>query len=42
MPMTFPPHPGLSIKQHCLEALGLRVTEATQVLGVAATRFRAC
>ncbi len=35
MPMTFPPHPGLSIKQHCLEALGLRVTEATQVLGVA-------
>ena len=35
MPMTFPPHPGLSIKQNCLDALGLSVTEAAKVLGVA-------
>ncbi len=35
MPMTFPPHPGLSIKQNCLDALGLSVTEAANVLGVA-------
>ncbi len=30
-----PPHPGRSIKDACLDALGLTVTEAAQVLGVA-------
>ena len=33
--MKNPPHPGLSIKQNCLEPLGLSVTEAARVLGVA-------
>lgn len=35
MPMKDPPHPGLSIKMNCLEPLGLSVTEAATVLGVA-------
>lgn len=35
MPMKSPPHPGRSIKQNCLDALGLNVTEAAKVLGVA-------
>lgn len=35
MPMKNPPHPGLSIKMNCLEPLGLSVTEAATVLGVA-------
>ena len=35
MPMKNPPHPGRSIKDACLEPLGLTVTEAAKVLGVA-------
>ena len=35
MGMRNPPHPGLSIKHNCLEPLGLSVTEAATVLGVA-------
>lgn len=32
--MKNPPHPGLSIRQDCLEPLGLSVTEAAAHLGV--------
>ncbi|MDE2830765.1 MAG: HigA family addiction module antitoxin [Gemmatimonadota bacterium] len=35
MSMKNPPHPGLSIKKNCLEPLGLNITEAAKVLGVA-------
>ena len=35
MTMNNPPHPGRSIKQNCLDPLGLSVTEAATVLGVA-------
>jgi len=35
MPMKNPPHPGYSIKDACLDPLGLSVTEAAQVLGIA-------
>jgi antitoxin HigA-1 len=35
MPMKNPPHPGHSIKDACLDPLGLSVTEAAQVLGIA-------
>ena len=35
MTMKNPPHPGRSIRQNCLEPLGLSVTEAAEVLGVA-------
>lgn len=35
MPMKNPPHPGRSIKDACLDPLGLTVTEAARVLGVA-------
>ena len=35
MPMSTPPHPGRSIRENCLEPLGLNVTEAAHVLGVA-------
>ncbi len=35
MTMKYPPHPGRSIKQNCLEPLELNVTEAAKVLGVA-------
>ena len=35
MGMKNPPHPGRSIKQNCLEPLGLSVTEGARVLGVA-------
>ena len=35
MAMKNPPHPGHSIKINCLDALGLSVTEASKVLGVA-------
>lgn len=35
MPMKNPPHPGRSIKDGCLEPLGLTVTEGAKVLGVA-------
>jgi addiction module HigA family antidote len=35
MPMKNPPHPGHSIKDACLAPLGLNVTEAANVLGIA-------
>ena len=35
MVMINPPHPGLSIRENCLVPLGLNVTEAAKVLGVA-------
>ena len=35
MVMKNPPHPGRSIKKNCLDPLGLNVTEAARVLGVA-------
>ena len=35
MTMKNPPHPGLSIKENCLEPLGLNVTDASRILGVA-------
>lgn len=35
MPMKNPPHPGRSIKNTCLDPLGLTVTDAARVLGVA-------
>jgi addiction module HigA family antidote len=34
MSMKEPPHPGLSVRFDCLEALGLSVTKAAKVLGV--------
>ncbi len=34
MPMKNPPHPGRSIRDACLEPLGLNVTEAAKVLAV--------
>ena len=33
--MKNPPHPGHSIGEACLEALGLSVTEGARILGVA-------
>ena len=33
--MHDPPHPGLSIRENCLDPLGLSVTAAAQQLGVA-------
>jgi addiction module HigA family antidote len=35
MPMKNPPHPGTSIRDACLEPLGLNVTDAAKVLGIA-------
>jgi len=35
MPMKNPPHPGHSIKDACLDAVGLSVTDGAKVLGVA-------
>lgn len=35
MPMKNPPHPGRSIKDACLDPLGLSVTEAADGLGIA-------
>ena len=35
MAMKAPPHPGRSIRENCLDPLGLNVTEAARVLGVA-------
>ena len=35
MPMSNPPHPGRSIRENCLDPLGLNVTEAAKVLDVA-------
>ena len=34
MPMNNPPHPGLSVRHDCLEALGISVTEGAKILGV--------
>lgn len=34
MPILNPPHPGRIVRQDCLEALGLTVTEVAKVLGV--------
>jgi antitoxin HigA-1 len=34
-PVKNPPHPGRSIKDACLDALGLSVTEGARILGVA-------
>lgn len=33
--MKNPPHPGRSIRENCLDPLGLSVTDAAKVLGVA-------
>ena len=33
--MKNPPHPGRSVRENCLQPLGLSVTEAAGVLGVA-------
>jgi len=33
--MSNPPHPGRSIRENCLDPLGLNVTEAAKVLDVA-------
>ena len=35
MAMKNPSHPGYSIRENCLEPLGLSVTEAARALGVA-------
>ena len=35
MAIKNPPHPGSSIRQNCLEPLGLSVTEGAKALGVA-------
>lgn len=35
MSMLAPPHPGPGIRENCLIPLGLNVTQAAQVLGVA-------
>ncbi len=35
MAMQNPPHPGRGIQQNCLALLGLNLTAATRVLGVA-------
>ena len=35
MTMINPPHPGRSIRENCLKPLGLNVTDAAKVLGVA-------
>lgn len=35
MPMKNPSHPGPIVKDACLEPLGLSVTDAAQVLGIA-------
>jgi antitoxin HigA-1 len=34
MPMKNPPHPGLSVRHDCIEALGLTTTAAAKILGV--------
>src|SRR5580704_7103406 len=34
MPMKNPPHPGRSIRNACLEPLGLSITEGAKILGV--------
>jgi len=34
MPMKNPPHPGLTIRHACIEALGMSITQAAKALGV--------
>ena len=34
MPMKNPPHPGRIVRQDCIEALALTITQAAKVLGV--------
>lgn len=34
MPMKNPPHPGLAVREDCLQPLGLSVTDAARRLGV--------
>lgn len=34
MPMKNLPHPGLSVRHDCIEALGLTITGAAEILGV--------
>src|ERR1700687_5293800 len=34
MPMKNPPHPGRSIRNACLEPLGLSISEGAKILGV--------
>jgi len=34
MPMKNPPHPGRSIKNACLEPLGMTVTDGAEMLGI--------
>ena len=34
MTMKKPPHPGLSVRQDCIEPLDLSITEAADILGV--------
>ena len=34
MPMKNPPHPGLSVRNDCLEPLGLSVSEAARLMGI--------
>ena len=34
MPMKNPPHPGLSVRDDCLEPLELSVSEAARLLGI--------
>ena len=34
MTMKNPPHPGLSVRRDCIEALDLTITEAAEILGV--------
>lgn len=35
VPMKYPPHPGRSIKDACLDPLGLSITEGARRIGVA-------
>lgn len=41
MAMKLPPHPGLSVREDCLEPLGLTVTEAARHLGVSRKQLSA-
>ncbi len=34
MAMKNPPHPGLSVRYDCLDALGISVTQGAKILGV--------
>ena len=41
MAMKEPPHPGVSVRRDCLEALGLSVTDGARVLGVSRKQLSA-